>query len=165
MLEGDGADVALRINVDDGVCIEVLLDLTPFTLARFFIVWQIIGINANEIGLWIGDKTYGANVSFAANERLQHAVHSIHDAAVVRKDEGMAGISFIDEACVFRDIAARHRLSPIWLVELSDASDWHELRLKVSGQGDEAINIPSPQSGGTGPEVILLAHALLSRKV
>lgn len=46
------------------------------------IVWEIVRINANEVRLGIGGETNGTNVAFALNQRLQDAMHSIHDAAV-----------------------------------------------------------------------------------
>src|ERR1700683_90484 len=99
-------------------------------------------------------------MALAQHESLQYAVHPVHDAAIARKDDGIAEIGLLDETCVFGDAPARHRLSPKRLVELANARNWHKLHLQVLGPGNETINVPSPQSGSAWPEVILLAHAL-----
>lgn len=57
------------------------------------------------------------------------------------------------------DMPASHRLAPVRLVKLADARNSHKARLNVLSQSNEAINVPSPQSCGAGPKVILLAHA------
>ena len=77
----------------------------------------------------------------------------------------MLKLSFIDQARMVGDMPACHRLAPVWLVELADARDWHQVGFEVPGQCDQAINVPRPQSRSAGPEVILLAHALPSREV
>jgi hypothetical protein len=124
--------------------LQRLLDLTPSPLARLFIVGQVVRINTNEVGFGISRKTYSSDMALAAHQRLQYAVHSVHDAAIARKDDGTVEIGLLDEASVFSDVPARHGLSPIRLVELANARNWHDLPFQAFGKGNEAIDTPGP---------------------
>src|SRR6187200_3226019 len=100
-------------------------------LTRLLIVWQIVRIDANEIRLGISEKANGADVALALDQGLQYTVHSIHHAAVTRQYDGMLKLRLIDEARMLGNRPAGHRLAPVWLVELADARDWHQLGLEV----------------------------------
>jgi hypothetical protein len=55
------------------------------------------------------------NVTLAVHQRLQNAVHSVHDAAIAREDDGICEINLFDKASVLHNPPARHPLGSRFL--------------------------------------------------
>jgi hypothetical protein len=70
------------------------------------VVGKVIGVDADVVGFRIVKKTNGFDFVETDQQCLADAVHTVHDAAVVRENDGMGEVALIDEAGMVNDFAA-----------------------------------------------------------
>src|SRR5258706_9957285 len=124
---------------------------------RVLVVRQVLRLDTDMVRFGVRGEANRPDVALSLHQRLQHAVHTIHDSAVAGENDGIGQVAVVDQAGVLGNVPASHR-SPKCLIDLLNLGYWHELWLQRLAQCDEAVNVPSYQPCVAGPEVVLLAH-------
>ena len=88
-------------------------------------------------------------------------MHSVHYAAVTRKNDGIPKVTIENQACVFDDVAAGHLgalTRPVRFVKLTNRLQRNALANQSTGEFDQAVDIPRTQTVGRVSKVVLRAH-------
>jgi hypothetical protein len=116
------------------------------------VVGQVVGVDADVVGVGIVEEADGFDVVEARQESLADAVHTVHDATVAGENDRIGEGALVDEAGVADNFAAsqffRVVAAPIGFVQFANGGEWHADSWEGAGQIDETTDVPGAEALG-----------------